>query len=286
MLPERRVCPICKKSFVARRPDKRCCSPRCSSENWLRKSPGYHYDPNWKPGSRVERKCLACGKTFTTTWKSKKCCSYRCSQRNWNNRNKGKNHFKFAWDPQMQEFLSVGRETKTLEELGRELGCTREWIRQLCIFYGVPARRQPRGRLPGAKKHAGSIRVRLRRRRIGPTVEGTGLDAAKDPRAARFLKQVKMGPLPRQMSFLGRCWLWTGPKAASGGGVFQGVPADLFSYRQEFGDIPEGTVLRHLCEVPSCVNPAHLYPGSGQRSGCRPRPRGSSEMMDREGKVL
>lgn len=66
------------------------------------------------------------------------------------------------------------------------------------------------------------------------------------------------------------CWLWTGP--AKGGGHYtkygymwngkekEGV--HRVSYRIHHGGIPDGLAVLHRCDVPTCVNPAHLFLGT------------------------
>ena len=73
----------------------------------------------------------------------------------------------------------------------------------------------------------------------------------------RFWAKVKKTPT---------CWLWTGGVLSHKGyGMlmisyppFRKGYAHRFSYEQAFGPIPTGTVIYHTCQVPGCVNPAHL----------------------------
>lgn len=66
------------------------------------------------------------------------------------------------------------------------------------------------------------------------------------------------------------CWLWTGYIDPRGYGRFafttpsgrQEQAAHRASFILHRGDIPEGLLIRHLCDVPRCVNPDHLYPGT------------------------
>lgn len=63
------------------------------------------------------------------------------------------------------------------------------------------------------------------------------------------------------------CWLWTGALANDGYGRFAirlengkqwTVMAHRMSYMIHKGEIPEGAVIMHHCDTPSCVAPHHL----------------------------
>lgn len=68
---------------------------------------------------------------------------------------------------------------------------------------------------------------------------------------------------------VGDCWLWTGStrqrygqlirKTATG---FAPIGAHRISYEIHYGSVAEGKVVCHKCDVPGCVNPAHLHLGS------------------------
>lgn len=62
------------------------------------------------------------------------------------------------------------------------------------------------------------------------------------------------------------CWLWQGSVALSGYGriTFEGKTyrAHRLSWILHRGDIPEGLVVCHSCDTPSCVNPNHLWIGT------------------------
>ena len=65
----------------------------------------------------------------------------------------------------------------------------------------------------------------------------------------------------------GRCWLWTGRPGVGGYGYFSihGAPLRAHRYALEVTRGPIGDLFAcHLCSVPLCSNPAHLYSGDPQ----------------------
>lgn len=62
------------------------------------------------------------------------------------------------------------------------------------------------------------------------------------------------------------CWLWSGPVDELGYGRFRigakKVRVHRLSYEMHCEAIPPGRVVRHRCDMPGCVNPAHLLLGT------------------------
>lgn len=66
------------------------------------------------------------------------------------------------------------------------------------------------------------------------------------------------------------CWLWNGARSSMGYGVTtknnKYTLAHRLSYEKEYGEIPEGLFILHICDNPPCINPKHLKVGTAKEN--------------------
>lgn len=62
------------------------------------------------------------------------------------------------------------------------------------------------------------------------------------------------------------CWFWRGTVLTNGYGQFSTKArrwsAHRYSYRLDKSEIPRGLLVCHSCDIPTCVNPEHLWLGT------------------------
>ena len=64
------------------------------------------------------------------------------------------------------------------------------------------------------------------------------------------------------------CWLWVGPVDDDGyghiGRDYSVLRTHRVSWELHNGEISEGEMVLHTCDVPACVNPSHLFLGNSK----------------------
>lgn len=83
---------------------------------------------------------------------------------------------------------------------------------------------------------------------------------SREQRIARFWSRVNITGLLD-------CWLWKGTCMPFGYGLTKGLDgrttvAHRISWEITKGAIPQGMFVLHICDIPQCVSPNHLYIGT------------------------
>jgi hypothetical protein len=73
-------CVICGTEFEKTRPDRMCCSGRCSTKNSNRKNPPKQVKRKYKPVDYPERQCAVCSATFKPKQERSRFCSRECDK--------------------------------------------------------------------------------------------------------------------------------------------------------------------------------------------------------------
>src|SRR2546422_8342600 len=96
----------------------------------------------------------------------------------------------------------------------------------------------------------------------------------------RFESFVVPDPNPRG------CRIWTGWKDRWGYGQFKHNSKPVKAHRAAFGPIPDGLVVMHTCDQPSCVRESHLLLGTVADNNADAKSKGRSLVKLDESKVI
>jgi len=86
------------------------------------------------------------------------------------------------------------------------------------------------------------------------------------------------------------CWIWQGKKSDGYGRFYlQGRRVYAHRYAWELANemkIPDGLLVLHSCDEPSCVNPAHLHLGTQAQNMREMKEKGRSTYGERNGMAV
>lgn len=88
----------------------------------------------------------------------------------------------------------------------------------------------------------------------------------KHKRSMAYRRRPFWDRVDEQIERTAGCWLWTGGTLKKGYGIAHDAGKHRLIHRAMWeranGPIPEGLFVLHRCDVPRCVNPAHLFLGT------------------------
>lgn len=84
------------------------------------------------------------------------------------------------------------------------------------------------------------------------------------------------------------CWIWLGTVDTGGYGVIatrigrltRHHGAHRVSFRLHHGPVPHGHVVMHKCDVPACINPAHLSHGTLEENNADRHKKGRTRIVE------
>lgn len=161
-------------------------------------------------------------------------------------------------------------ENATLQTVGDSFGLTRERVRQILKKNGINDRNKWSIVNSGAREEALKLYA-------------VGIPLNDIDRTFGVSRQSLLGPIPRTIqkqrrisqfwqsaavtADASKCWLWIGCTHPNGYGLTTLFGKQIYAHRAAFqianGEAAKQWVL-HTCDVPGCINPAHLYDGTPQ----------------------
>lgn len=100
-----------------------------------------------------------------------------------------------------------------------------------------------------------------------------------------FWDRVQKTDPRRVKAITGKCILWEKAKTPKGYGVTTRNGKQVYAHRVAaeiaYGSIPEGMMVCHSCDNPSCINPDHLFFGTHKDNMADMRRKGRSAGGDR-----